>query len=220
MSGVISIPLGGKYAKGEHSFALVDADCAHLVRGRAWKAKPNGGHNHIYAVRTEKGSDGVTRDIRMHRVILGLGPFDGNDVDHINHNALDNRKCNLRVVSRAENCRNGKPTVTARSCKVCGTHFVRSTVRAVAHLVVLCAPCAKKYNARLPTNCPVYFPYCNACGRRFTSQASDHRFCSDRCRSMFKSKGRRPRINKRGSLSSMPTAARNERENSLDLKRP
>lgn len=44
------------------------------------------------------------RQVRMHRLIMGAGKND--EVDHINHNTLDNRKCNLRLVSHAENMRN------------------------------------------------------------------------------------------------------------------
>ena len=40
----------------------------------------------------------------LHRYILN--PPDGLVVDHINRNGLDNRKCNLRIVTQSENCVN------------------------------------------------------------------------------------------------------------------
>lgn len=42
--------------------------------------------------------------IRMHRLITGAS--EGEDVDHINHNPMDNRKENLRRCSHKENCSN------------------------------------------------------------------------------------------------------------------
>ncbi len=41
------------------------------------------------------------RDIQMHRVIMDAQR--GQLVDHINGNRLDNRRCNLRLVSRSQN---------------------------------------------------------------------------------------------------------------------
>ena len=42
----------------------------------------------------------------IHRLIMGLVPNDGFEVDHINHNTLDNRRENLRVCTKSENQRN------------------------------------------------------------------------------------------------------------------
>jgi len=47
--------------------------------------------------------------IKMHRVILGLQKGDKQKVDHINHNGLDNCRCNLRICTQAQNCQNRKP---------------------------------------------------------------------------------------------------------------
>ena len=47
--------------------------------------------------------------IEMHRFIMNFPK--GKYVDHINHNTLDNRKCNLRICNNADNIRNGKPRV-------------------------------------------------------------------------------------------------------------
>jgi hypothetical protein len=41
------------------------------------------------------------KTILMHREILNTP--DGMDTDHINHNTLDNRKCNLRICTRSQN---------------------------------------------------------------------------------------------------------------------
>ena len=44
--------------------------------------------------------------IRMHRMVLGLSNGDGQRIDHINHNKLDNRRCNLRLCTPAQNAAN------------------------------------------------------------------------------------------------------------------
>ena len=47
------------------------------------------------------------REVRIHNLILDRQPREGKlVVDHINGNVLDNRKCNLRVCTHAENMRN------------------------------------------------------------------------------------------------------------------
>jgi len=53
--------------------------------------------------------------ISMHRILLGLEKGDGKQTDHINHNKLDNRRCNLRIATQSQNNAN-------RKCK--GVHFL------------------------------------------------------------------------------------------------
>ncbi len=54
------------------------------------------------------------RHILMHREILKAKK--GQDIDHINHNGLDNRKCNLRFCTPSQNHRNQKPSKGGTSC--------------------------------------------------------------------------------------------------------
>ena len=53
------------------------------------------------------------RDILIHRVVMNAPK--GMDVDHINGDPLDNRKENLRICTRSENCRNRKVRSNSRS---------------------------------------------------------------------------------------------------------
>jgi HNH endonuclease len=70
-------------------------------RWNAWWCKHT---RSFYAMR--HGRTGEPTKVRMHRQVLGLGLGDSIDVDHINHDTLDNRRPNLRTCSRSENCRN------------------------------------------------------------------------------------------------------------------
>lgn len=118
------IELHGKYAVGDAKFAIVDtADFAELNAFR-WRARP--GRNTVYASRTySKRSSGRKRNgqIQMHREILGLVEGDGIEVDHINHNGLDNQKNNLRRATKSVNQRNRITRAQAGVCSACGKEF-------------------------------------------------------------------------------------------------
>ena len=51
--------------------------------------------------------NGKRNTIRLHRLVLNY--FDKLFIDHINHNTLDNRKMNLRIVTSSENQQNRLP---------------------------------------------------------------------------------------------------------------
>ena len=60
----------------------------------------------FYAVRNTHIVSGKKRMTRMHRQILGLEHSDRRKVDHKNHDTLDNRRRNLRVVTTRQNGEN------------------------------------------------------------------------------------------------------------------
>tara|TARA_R110000851_G_scaffold33896_1_gene90358 strand:- start:4452 stop:4940 length:489 start_codon:yes stop_codon:yes gene_type:complete len=47
---------------------------------------------------------GIYENVVIHRIIMR--PTDGQEVDHINGDTYDNRKCNLRICTHAENMMN------------------------------------------------------------------------------------------------------------------
>lgn len=76
-------------------FAIIDDEDFDRVNKFKWHYVGNGTAAH----RVYKGEY-----IYMHRLIMNTPP--GLEVDHINHNKLDNRKSNLRNCTRGENSRN------------------------------------------------------------------------------------------------------------------
>ena len=60
-----------------------------------------------YAIRNlTKKIDGICKHstIKMHRQLLSVEPWQ--EIDHVNLDKLDNRKSNLRICNKSENCRN------------------------------------------------------------------------------------------------------------------
>jgi hypothetical protein len=124
------IPLHGKDGT-VRAVAIVDeADVPKLDRWR-WHLNPFG-----YAVRTTRSGP-----IFMHREILGLKKGDGLEGDHIKPgNPLDNRRANLRVVTRAQGAQNRRANRTAgrrrRTSRHRGVCFDRQTRRWRARVFV------------------------------------------------------------------------------------
>ncbi len=88
-------------------YVTVDDADYELVSKYTWCAskRRNGGW---YAVANLPPKNGKHVMIYMHRLILSLKTGDGKITDHINRNGLNNRRCNLRIVSMSENNRNKK----------------------------------------------------------------------------------------------------------------
>ena len=89
MASAVRLPIVG----GD---VTVDEDSADLVRSHRWAVV------HGRYARTSIRS----KNVYLHRAILGLVPGDGVVADHINGDGLDNRRANLRAVGPHENAVN------------------------------------------------------------------------------------------------------------------
>lgn len=87
-------------------FAVVDAADYASLSAFNWYYFTSANRQTGYAVRATKNVNTKTghTNIRMHRQILVVPP--GIEIDHINGDGLDNRRCNLRVATTIENARN------------------------------------------------------------------------------------------------------------------
>lgn len=81
-------------------YAIIDAEDLPLVSCRRWCLD---GNNYAAAMIR---INGIGYKVKMHRLLLGLQPGDKMNGDHINRNRLDNRKSNLRILTKKENSKN------------------------------------------------------------------------------------------------------------------
>lgn len=174
------IRLHGKYATGAHEFVLVDDDLVGYLSQWSWKAKPNGRGTHVYAVRNVLNHGRHTM-IRMHRLILGMSSADPAEVDHRDHDTMNNRRSNLRRVTRSVNARNQRMVQRDLLCVNCGSVVHLFGKAGSVHATRMCASCARKALS-LPQRSRVHFPSCETCGRTFCARSSAARFCSEACR--------------------------------------
>lgn len=99
-------------------FAIVDVEDYRMLIQYDWCAANN--LCTFYAMRKEN-----RKNIKMHRQIMNPPPY--LFVDHINHNGLDNRKANLRIVTPAQNSRNRVKGKNKKSSKYKGVCLDKET---------------------------------------------------------------------------------------------
>jgi len=100
--------------KYPNEYTLVDDDDYERISKYKWHIHPSG--NVKRAARSSVAGDhvqGKRITIFLHRVIMAAP--DGFDVDHINHDGLDNRKKNLRLCNPSENQHNRRPQIGCAS---------------------------------------------------------------------------------------------------------
>jgi hypothetical protein len=84
--------------------ALIDECDAYLAELGPWHMESHG-----YAVRNSARTAAEKRKPEfMHRVIMAKQRSHGMQIDHINGNRLDNRRCNLRMVNKCGNTQNAR----------------------------------------------------------------------------------------------------------------
>ena len=108
-------------------FALVDDEDFKPLSKYKWFAH-NAGTEYSYAATNING-----KTVLMHRLILNMHKKRFQQVDHANHDTLDNRKPNLRGCTKQQNSfnqrmhRDNRSGYKGVSTQKCGKHIVRVT---------------------------------------------------------------------------------------------
>lgn len=103
--GVGAIPLR-KRDGTIRAFALVDAEDYEDLSEVTWRLLKGGSRDAVYAGRTTRMADGDWGHELIHRRLMGLTKGDGLEVDHIDGDPFNNRRQNLRVVTRQQQVQN------------------------------------------------------------------------------------------------------------------
>lgn len=96
-----------------NKYAFVSDEDYEKVSAVRWTVEKSG--KTFYAMRKHK-----KKKLRMHRFILK--PKSTHEVDHINHNGLDNRRENIRIVTKRQNGVNRSKTKGSRK-RYKGIHY-------------------------------------------------------------------------------------------------
>lgn len=101
--------IGTVITKGERLDFFIDCEDEERVKTRQWSAATGGKY-----IGTNVVIEGKKKTLCLHNFVMNRLFFPGKGVkesiDHINRNGLDNRKCNLRLVTQSEQNVNKKPT--------------------------------------------------------------------------------------------------------------
>lgn len=96
-----------------NKYIMVSDEDYELAMTQRWTIEKSG--NNFYAMCKINH-----KKVRLHRFLLK--PKSTHEVDHINHNGLDNRRENIRVVTKRQNAANRRKTVGSRK-RYKGIHY-------------------------------------------------------------------------------------------------
>ena len=114
----------------QNQTAIIDAADLHLVQNRKWLYNKSGAYCG-YAAYFYYDEDGNQKIQYLHRLLCPTAP--DMCVDHINGDTLDNRRSNLREVTKGQNCMNKrKPSNNTSGYK--GVSLHRLTGKYVARI--------------------------------------------------------------------------------------
>jgi len=124
-----NLVVGQKIMLSNGLFAMVDLEDFELFSMLKWRARKTNvkAQNTYYA---ETNIKGMT--VSMHKLVANTSY--GFDTDHINGNGLDNRRCNLRVVTRSKNLQGFRRKAKGKSSKFRGVCLCSETKRWIASI--------------------------------------------------------------------------------------
>lgn len=100
-----------KIKLSQGKFALADDEDFRELSKYKWHVRT--GRTTLYAERYSPVREGGGQQVMMHRQIMS--PPREMQIDHINHNGLDNRRRNLRICTNTENQQNSLPRKSSSS---------------------------------------------------------------------------------------------------------
>jgi len=123
---------------GEILITVIDTEDLERISKTNFKFYPyeEKKNNTFYAVaapKSEINKSGFTM-VQLHRLIMNTPK--GLVVDHVNHDPLDNRKCNLRNVSIIRNSQNRKGAQKDSKSGIRGVHFNKKINKWIAQITV------------------------------------------------------------------------------------
>jgi len=117
----------------QDKYAIVDPErYEELIKYNWFAVRSERGYYAVRMTKAKKGSGVRQKAVRMHRVVLGAP--ENRFVDHINHNGLDNRRVNLRLVTMQQNIWNKRKQRGNYSSQYKGVNWNKNENKWVARI--------------------------------------------------------------------------------------